>query len=160
MNRETTTAHVKTWQVFSSCMEVFKPLCSHSGGKGYLSKLFGVTSRQIERWSCDPDFSESSQRNPIDKIETMLSRLVELGRKDVARGIIDRQAKILGCLLSCSDAVPDKSTLPDELLDDYPAIVEFHNSIREKKDIQKIREDMAKAIDELKQDYELYVRQS
>ena len=123
-----------------------------------MSKLFGVTTRQIERWSCDPDFSESSQRNPIDKIEIMLSRLCELGRKDVAKGIVDRQAKIVGCILSCSDAVPDKPNVIDELLDDLPAIVEFHNAVRDKKDIQEVREKLTAAIDELKQDYELFVR--
>jgi len=158
MNRETTTAHIGTWQFFSSCIEIFKPLSS-TGGKGYLSKLFNVSTRQIERWSCDPDFSESAQRNPMDKYEIALKRLVELGRKDMAIGAVNRQAEIIGCVLTCASVEPDKSSVSDELLDDLPAVSTLHSSIREKRDVQEVRENLTRALDEIRQSYEIYVRQ-
>ena len=160
MNRETTTSHVETWQFFNSCIEIFKPLCKKSGGKGFLSKLFGVEHRQIERWSSDPDFTSSAQRNPMDKYETVLKRLVELGRKDVAIGAVDRQAQIVDSQLTRPNTIPDKQTLNDELLDDLPAISAFHTAMRNGEHLLVVRELFSSAQDEIAQSYEAYRQES
>lgn len=156
MHRETTTAHPETWQFFSSCIEVLKP----KGGKGFIANLFGIKSRQVERWSCDPDTSDSAQRNPLDKYEKILQLLCELGRKDVAIGAVDRQAKILDCDLVCQNTEPDKTTLHDELLDDLPAVARLHTAIRKKEDIAHVREALRQAMDELKQSYEAFLKET
>ncbi len=156
MHRETTTAHSETWQFFSSCIEIFKPLCS-KGGTSYLSNLYSVAIRQIQRWSCDPDFSESAQRNPMDRYEKVLKRLVELGRKDVAMGAVDRQANIIGCHLVCTTAAPDKDNLNEELLDDLPVVARLHQAIIENKPNAVVRELLVKAKQELDEDYQAYL---
>ena len=124
-----------------------------------MSKLFNVSTRQIQRWSCDPDYAES-QRNPMDKYETVLRHLCEMGRREVGRGAVDRQAQIVGCTLVCSGgAHPDKETLYEELLDDLPSLAEFHKAITDRQDITVVRELRRKLREELDQSYEAYVRE-
>lgn len=153
MNRETTTAHVETWQFFSSCIEIFRP----HGGTGFLSKLYSVSIRQMQRWSCDPDFSDSAQRNPMDRYEKILKTLMEMGRNDVARGAVDRQAAIVGCHLACDYAEPDKDSLSDELLDDLPAIAKLHRAIIDLESPEVVREALQQAKRELDEDYAAYL---
>lgn len=153
MNRETTTAHTETWQFFSSCVEIFKP----KGGASFVAKIFGVSTRQVQRWSCNPDFSESAQRNPLDRYETALRTLMEMGRRDVATGGADRQAHVVQCHLSCDEATPDKDTLPEELLDDLPVISEFHTSAMNLDDEAVVRELYRKAQTELKKSFQAYL---
>lgn len=156
MHRETTTAHSDTWQFFSSCIEIFKPRCTR-GGTGYMAALFRVSIRQMQRWSCDPDFSESAQRNPLDRYEKALKTLMEMGRQDVARGAVDRQAAIVGCQLVCDYAEPDKDSLSDELLDDLPAIAKLHQAIIDREPSEVVREALQQAKRELDEDYQSYI---
>jgi len=87
MDRKPTSPAFKTWQFYSACL--------YHLGKGTLNKIYcGLKAkrcpscetalidsreRQIHRWSSDPDTTESHQRNPIDRYETLLKMLMERG---------------------------------------------------------------------------------
>jgi hypothetical protein len=144
-----TTLPIKTWQFYHAC--------KHHLGVATIQKLFKVSPRQIDRWACDPDFAESSQRNPMDRYETLLKKLMELGAVDVARATVDRQAAIVGCSLQCEgDVVPDKETLEAECLDDLPALAVLHRAMLNKEPIQVVNDLARKAIKDIKEDLVLY----
>lgn len=132
-DQKTSPIPVKSWQFYHAC--------KHHLGMAFVQKLFKVSPRQIDRWACDPDFADSSQRNPMDRYETLLKKLMELGAVDVARAVVDRQARIVGCsLVEDGEIVPDKPTLADECLDDLPALADYHQAMRQNAPIQVIRD--------------------
>lgn len=141
------TIPVKTWQFFHACK-------THLGTET-LTKLFQVSLRQVDRWSCDPDFTESTRKNPVDRYETLLKKLMERGVLDIARAMVDRQARIVGCVLKTGQAEPDKDTLEHELLDNMPAYAEYQEAARTGQPIQVIRGLAYRAIDEIEQDLAL-----
>ena len=71
MNRKPTRPTLKTWEFYSACLHILY--------KAYLADLYKKSHRQIERWASDPDTSASHQRNPIDRYENLLHRLMERG---------------------------------------------------------------------------------
>lgn len=149
MPTETTPVH--TWQFYRAVKKIL--------GKTFMPKIFKVSPRQVDRWSCDPDFSESSQRNPMDRYETILTELMEIGKEKIARGAVDRQARIVECHLICSgDVTPDKDNLSDELLDDLPAVTKLHTAIINREPEQVVRELLSKAKRELDEDYQAYLQ--
>ena len=145
------TIPVASWQFFHACKVRL--------GKSTLTTLFKKSSRQIDRWSCDPDFSESAQRNPMDKYETLLNKLVERGVMDIARAAVDRQARIVGCDLKCSEASPDKATIEEELLDNIPALAKYQQAVMTKQPLEVIRRAARKVIQEIEEDLALIERE-
>lgn len=141
------TIPVKSWQFFHACKVRL--------GKSTLTDLFKKSIRQIDRWSCDPDFSESAQRNPMDKYETLLNKLVERGVMDIAQAAVDRQARIVGCELKFSDAFPDKDTIEEELLDNLPALAEYQKAVTDRRPFAVIRQAAMKVIREIEEDLAL-----
>ena len=112
MNRKPTSLPGETWEFFSACIYYL--------GKTILTTLFQRGERQIERWSADPRTSNGA-RNPVDRYEELLLRLVEKGQEETARAVVARQAHIVGCTLeSKTFPIPDKDTLEHELIDDIP----------------------------------------
>jgi len=138
---------ITTWQFYNACKIILGMTC--------LTKLFKISERQIARWACDPDYTESSQRNPMDRYEALLKKLIEIGSFDMARGAVDRQARIIGCELKFTEVVPDKNSIQEELLDNLPALAEYQEAVRANQPIEKIRALHAKVIDELEQDLAL-----
>ena len=112
MNRKPTSLPGETWEFFSACIYYL--------GKTVLTTLFQRGERQIERWSADPKTS-NSVRNPVDRYEELLNRLVEEGHQEIARAVVARQAHIVGCNLTPKALpIPDKETLEHEMIDDIP----------------------------------------
>ncbi|MCK5312771.1 MAG: hypothetical protein KAJ62_11710 [Desulfobacteraceae bacterium] len=144
MSIDIKTIPVKTWQFHNACKILL--------GMTSLTKLFKISPRQIDRWACDPDFTESSQRNPMDRYEALLKKLIEIGSFDMARRAVDRQARIVGCKLITTDIVPDKDTILEELLDNLPVLAEYQEAIRSNKPIETIRSLHRKLINELDED--------
>ncbi len=137
MNRELTPV-LKSWQFFLSCRRIL--------GDTFMTTLFSRGSRQIYRWSADPDFTAESERNPLDRMVTILQRLHEQGRTDVSVAALTIMADAIGYDISPKElVVPDKNTLEEEMLDDYPALTAFHSMIRDKAPIDKIHH-YAKAV--------------
>jgi len=147
MNRKPTGPVLKTWQFYSACIHILD--------KSFLAKLYKKSDRQIERWSSDPDTTESHQRNPIDRYESLLSRLMELGRSDIARSAVARQCHIVGCDLSLS-IIPesDKKTLAEECLDDLPAVSQFHAVLIDPNStIEQVRHALMETFEEINENY-------
>jgi len=135
---------VATWQFYNACKVNLR--------METLTKLFKISPRQVARWACDPDYTESSQRNPMDRYEVLLKKLMEMGSEDIARAAVDRQARIVGCELKSSCVVPDKGNIQDELLDNLPAMAAYQDAIITKQPIEKIRILKMNLITELEED--------
>lgn len=113
----------------------FISACRDLAGDTYLVKLFGVGPRSIQRWVAQRPYvdEDSVRENPVEKIEVLLRKIMTVpGGPEVARSIVSRLAGIAGCSLdgACC-ALPDKGSIEAECLDDYPALVAFHDAIRE-----------------------------
>ncbi len=67
---------LKTWQFFHACRKTL--------GDTFLQKLYNRGLRQIYRWAADPDFTDTNERNPLDRFRILLERLCEIGREDIA----------------------------------------------------------------------------
>ena len=141
------TIPVKTWQFFSACKQNL--------GMSSLAKLFKRSPRQIDRWACNPDFAESSQRNPMDRYETLLKKLMNLGVDDIATAAVDRQAKIVGCTLRASVVCSSEKSIEAELLENLPALADYHEAVQGKKPLPIIRAKVRKLILEIEEDLAL-----
>jgi hypothetical protein len=125
----------------------------------YIATMFGVTIRTVQRWIAQrPYVSEESVReNPIEHFERILKRLINDGYTDIARAIISRFANIAGCnLINCVHVKPDKDHVEAEMLDDYPSLVEFHESIKKGANIDTIRFRAQKLFEEIEETIESY----
>lgn len=112
-----------TWQLWSAIRRII--------GDSEIIKVFGVSIRQLQHYSADPRTTESAQANPKDRQEWILDRLMELGRSDVARSSVARDARIVGCELHCLDPItPDKADWREELMDDLPPFAAFQEAVR------------------------------
>ena len=147
------TIPVKTWQFFNACKQNI--------GITALTKLFKVGPRQIDRWACDPDFTESSQRNPLDRYESLLKKLMDLGVDDIAMAAVDRQARIVGCTLRVNRPVADKATIAEVLLDNLPALAAYQEAARpgSGQPIEVIRQKARALIKEIEEDLSLMEKQ-
>lgn len=151
MSRETTSP-LKTYQLINSIRRILTD--------SFLQKTYKVEMRQIHRWSCDPNTSASHQANPLDRIELILDRLMEVGREDIARAIVARMAHIVGCELRILErSEPNKDTIAEECCDDIPPLGRFHQVLLDPSSPpEKVRAAWQEAKQELDQDYELYIR--
>ncbi len=152
LNPKQKTIPVETWQFFNTCKQHL--------GISTLTKLFVISLRQVERWACDPDYTISSQRNPLDRYEALLKKLMDLGVDDIARAAVDRQARIVGCTLHEKCVVPDKDSIVEELLDNLPALAEYQEAVRSEQPIAVIREKARFLIREIEEDVALVEQQS
>lgn len=143
------TIPITTWQFFSACKEIL--------GTSEIQKLYKRDTRQIDRWSCDPDFTVSSQKNPADRIEALLKKLVILGSRDIAVAFVDRLARIVKCrLVEDEQITPDKPDIRDEILDDYPVLTDFHEAIRTGADMAVVRDLERRLITEIQETVAAY----
>jgi len=148
MNRKPTGPALKTWQFYSACV--------YHLGKSYLAKLYKKSDRQIERWASNPATTESHQRNPVDRLETLLEKLMERGYTDPAFAVVARLNRVIGCGYPYPEGMPapDKKTMAEECLDDLPAIAGLHEvSNNPKATKEEVRHFLDQAIAELKQNY-------
>ncbi|MBU0680126.1 MAG: hypothetical protein KKD73_01770 [Proteobacteria bacterium] len=99
----------RTHQFWSSAFHII--------GKGSLAKTYSVSTRQVERWSADPDFCECISRNPLDLLSVVCRRLLEVGRRDVVEGGLRRLVEPLGYCLRRNKVVSDKESIAHELID-------------------------------------------
>lgn len=141
---------LKTWQFFRACRKTL--------GNSFMQKLYNRGLRQLHRWSADPDFCEDHERNPLDRLKILLARLNEIGREDVALSAVEMLAQAIGCEI-CRNGeavVPDQETIEAECLDDYPALVEFHQAVKDGADEVMVRHYWQAAKRELDETYHRY----
>lgn len=152
MNHEVTPI-LKTWQFFLSCRRIL--------GETFLTTLFNRGPRQIYRWSADPDFTspEGTERNPLDRLNAIFERLSERGRIDVALAALSILSGTINCdVIPSLPVIPDKSTIEAEMLDDYPALVKFHEAIRTRKSEDAVKHWCNEAKRELDETLHKYIR--
>jgi len=141
---------IENWQFFQACKSYL--------GSATIQKLYKVSSRQIDRWCSDPDYTESNQKNPVDRYEALLSKLMALGHTDVARSFVRRQVRIVGCVMEeLPGELPDKGNLPEEMLGDYACMHLFHKAIQNEKDELIIRKLRSELISEINKTFAFYI---
>ncbi len=146
MNREPSTHPGQTWEFFSACI--------HYLGKASLTSLFQRGERQIERWSADPATS-GSQKNPLDRYEDLLQKMMDVNERGIAKAIVARQAHITGCeLIDKKMPQPDKETVELEIIDDMQVKTVYNDILLNPKATQEeCRNAMEISIRELKENY-------
>lgn len=110
----------RTWQFYSTC--------NHVLGMEFMQQLFKRSRTQIYRWAADPDFTaeESSNRNPLDRILVLVSRLRELGRQDVAQSLAARLAHAAGGEFTAAPKPLAHKPITEEVMDVLPALARYH----------------------------------
>ncbi|MCP4349624.1 MAG: hypothetical protein GY795_29435 [Desulfobacterales bacterium] len=153
MDRQPSRPPFSTWEFFSACI--------HYLGKSALTSLYQRGERQIERWSANPATSEN-QRNPIDRYEVLLKKLMEEGHKDIAQTVVARQADIVGCVLTDKNyPEPDKETLELEIIDDLTFKAKYDKVLLDSKSTREECQDaLRKLINELEENYVKKCQQS
>lgn len=154
MNRKPTRTPADPWEWFSGAI--------YHLGKSVVLKIWGnISERTLERWSASRSDvgTQSITKNPVVMLGIMLEKLMEKGRSEFARSIVDYLASIVNCTLSCSgDIIPDKDNLSDELLDDLPVIADFHQAILRREPETTVREKYRLAVTDLEEDFAAYLQ--
>lgn len=142
---------VTTYEFFQKCIALFKP--------EYLQELFRRSRSQVYRWSENPETASNPSRNPLDRIQTLFRRLEEVERVDLAISALKSLADSIGMRVIPKIAPePDQPTLQDEMLDDLPHLVRFHDAMKDGKTLGEVERLLEKAVHELHEDYEMYKR--
>ncbi len=142
---------IETHQFFNRYRKLF--------GNVHMRKLFGVSDPTLYKWAADPDFNAETRPNPLDKLEAMLTNLVEAKERDLALNLIDRLARIADAKITTVSVTPDKDTIEAECLDDLPVVAAFHQALIEKRPVQEIRDHHRRALQELDENLALYEQQ-
>jgi len=83
---------------------------------------------------------------------------MEIGKADIARSSVHRQASIVGCVLNHITTIPDKETVEAELLDDLPAFTDFQVAVRNDEDEITVRNHLTEAKRELDETFLAFIR--
>ncbi len=163
------TTPITSWQFFLACKRAL--------GMGVMNKIYaGVKARkcphckepitedrtrQLNRWSADPRYTASSQPNPLDRLLDLEDRLMDLGKEEIARGAVDLQARVVGCVLRELSPTSDKKTIAEELLDNIPALAAYTEAAREDsgQPLAVIREKAQVLIREIEEDLAMIEQQ-
>lgn len=114
---------MKSWEVYDRARKVLH--------KEKMLEIYGNrSSRMINYWAQDPKCCADPKRNPIDRLEKMVQELAKVDGKDVAIAVVRRLAGSIGLtIVSRKEAVPDKDTLQEEIIDDMPCLVAYQNAL-------------------------------
>ena len=148
---------LRSHEILAFCRNIF--------GEKRFSHLYGFKSKAtISRHLRNPDddaFREDVSRdNFIDSIQATIRDLARLGHERIARNIVEiLLLELPGYRLeAAAECRPDRDTVEEECLDDYPAVTEFHQAIRDGQSVEVVRYLYLKAKAELEETYELSVR--
>jgi hypothetical protein len=114
---------MKSWQIYERARKALKQ---------QMYEIYGNrSSRMVDYWAQDPDFSAETKRNPIDRLEELLLRLCESGERETARAALRILAAGVGCYVrDRAEVTPDKETLAEEIVDDLPCLVDYHRALQ------------------------------
>ena len=133
-----------SWEVFLFARKTL--------GITFLQKIFSIGHTEIYRWSRDPDFTADSARNPLDRLKLLFKEMKNQGYEDEAKAGVNFLAESVGCRIAETNRPePDKDSKWDECLDDYPALTDFHDAVRQGKswaEICHLAEQAKREIDE------------
>ena len=114
---------MKSWEIYNVARKAL--------GTG-ICKVYGNrNARTIDYWAQDPAFSADYKRNPIDRLAALLTKLDSIGERETAKSAIRLLAGAINCrVIDRVEAVPDKPTLLEEILDDMPHIVAYQKALQ------------------------------
>ena len=114
---------MKSWQIFQEARRFLKTeMCSIYGNR---------SSRLIDYWAQNPTLSADVKRNPIDRLETLLSELDDRGYREVAKSALRILAGAINCrVVDRTEVVPDKDTIWEEIVDDLPCLVAYQKALQ------------------------------
>lgn len=140
----------ESWEMMLYCKEIL--------GATELQKIFSRGHTQINRYCMNPKF-EDSQRNPLDRLRTLFEMMAEQGEKELVRTALNFLAAPHQCRVQpTTRAVPDKSTIEEECLDDFPELVELDRLINLRKHPEVVRRQAEQVIREIEETCVLYER--
>ncbi len=98
-------------------------------GATELQKIFSRGQTQINRYCMSP-LCGDAQRNPIDRLKLMFEQLMEAGEGELVRSSLNMLAEPIGCRVKpVGTPEPDKDTVEEECLDDFPELTELDRLI-------------------------------
>jgi hypothetical protein len=114
---------MKSWQIYNTARTLMK---------SQLLAVYGNrNSRIIDYWAQDPAFSADHKRNPIDRMEALLGKLCECGRREVAISAVRILANQTNCTVQDrEEVIPDKDSLLEEILDDMPYLINYQKALQ------------------------------
>lgn len=90
-----------------------------------LQKIFSRGQTQLNRY-CMPSHLEDSQRNPLDRINILIKKLEEKGEEELALATANFILEPLSVRAApVSFPTPDKNTVEEECLDDFPELTQL-----------------------------------
>lgn len=120
-------------------------------GAKELQKIFSRGQTQINRYCTNPHVGDA-QRNPIDRLKLMFGKLVESGEAELVRSSLNILAESIDCRVKpVKTPTPDKATVEEECLDDYPELTELDRLIARREHpriVQRQAERVKQEVDE------------
>ncbi|WP_051676860.1 hypothetical protein [Maridesulfovibrio frigidus] len=111
----------QTWEMMQCARESLGQTC--------LQKIFSRGQTQINRY-CSTPIHEDHQRNPFDRLHLLFTELEQAGERELVIAALNHLASTVGCRAQeTTEYVPDKMTVAEECLDDYPEKVELDRLI-------------------------------
>ncbi|MFW5499087.1 MULTISPECIES: hypothetical protein [unclassified Maridesulfovibrio] len=121
MRPKKTNTATKTWEMMQCSREALGATC--------MQKIFSRGQSQINRYCSSPQH-EDHQRNPLDRLHLLFSKLEEEGEKELVIAALNHLCGSIGYRVKEQQVIiPDKATVEEECLDDYPEKVELDRLI-------------------------------
>lgn len=131
MKSSKTVCAVESWEMMQCCRE--------SLGATELQKIFSRGQSQINRYCSSPGH-EDHQRNPLDRLHLLFSMLDDAGERELVVAALNHLCSSIGYRVHVKTAFePDKLTVEEECLDDYPEKVELDRLIAENAPPEMVR---------------------
>jgi hypothetical protein len=138
----------------------FLRACTRLFGLRFMYKFFNISERTFCTWRSDKKYvsPDSIRRNYLEQHEELLKVLMEdPDGVEIARALTARHASITGCEIVIKAIIsPDKNSIEEECLDDYPPLTRLHSAITLNKDIDAVEFLAGKAKQEIDQTIQLY----
>lgn len=120
-------------------------------GATELQKIFSRGQTQINRYCMSP-LCGDAQRNPIDRLKLMFDKLVESGENELVRSSLNILAEAIDSRVQArAMPKPDKDTVEEECLDDFPELTELDRLIARREHpriVQRQAEQVKQEVDE------------
>ncbi len=128
-------------------------------GTTEMQKIFSRAHGQINRYCMCPDYDDA-QRNPIDRLRLLFDKLAESGTEgqELIRAALNYLAEPIECRVQdMAMPIPDKATIEEECLDDFPELVEMDNLINHREHPRVVSRQAEKAKGEIDETLVRYV---
>ncbi len=116
-----------------------------------LQKIFSRGQTQLNRY-CMPSYLADYQRNPLDRLQILIQKLAETDEKELAFATVNFILEPLTSrAIPINFPIPDKSTVEEECLDDFPELTKLDALIsmqQHPRDVIRQAEKVKEEIDE------------